>query len=92
MQLYNERSPIHFAENLKTPLLIIHGVNDPRCPLSQASKYREKLLNLGWKEGQEEEKTFEYIVYTDIGHGGFSDQEFRIRSFKAILDFFKRRL
>jgi len=91
-ELYKERSPVNFVENLKAPLLIVHGANDPRCPLSQASVYRDKLLNLGWKEGKEGEKTFEYLVFGDIGHGGYTDQEFRIRSFKVVLDFFKRRL
>ncbi|MCE7740660.1 MAG: prolyl oligopeptidase family serine peptidase, partial [Candidatus Heimdallarchaeota archaeon] len=86
------RSPIHFVENLKTPLLIVHGTHDPRCPITQARIYKDKMLELGWKEGIEGEKTFEYVEHTDIGHGGFTDQEFRIRSFKTILDFFKRRL
>ncbi len=90
--LYNERSPINFVENLDTALLIVHGAHDPRCPITQARIYRDKLLELGWKEGTEGEKTFEYIEHTDIGHGGFTDQTFRIRSFKTILDFFKRRL
>lgn len=90
--LYKERSPIHFVENLKTPLLIVHGTHDPRCPITQARIYKDKMLELGWKEGSEGEKTFEYVEHTDIGHGGFTDQEFRIRSFKTILDFFKRRL
>ncbi|MCE7746982.1 MAG: S9 family peptidase [Candidatus Heimdallarchaeota archaeon] len=90
--LYKERSPIHFVENLKTPLLIVHGTHDPRCPITQARIYKDKMLELGWKEGTEGEKAFEYVEHTDIGHGGFTDQEFRIRSFKTILDFFKRRL
>ncbi len=90
--LYKERSPINFAENLRATLLIVHGTHDPRCPISQARVYKNKLLELGWKEGKDGEKTFEYIEHTDIGHGGFTDQTFRIRSFKTILDFFKRRL
>jgi dipeptidyl aminopeptidase/acylaminoacyl peptidase len=92
LEFYNERSPIHYIENLESPLLIIHGTHDPRCPVTQSRIFKEKLLELGWEEKQEGDKTFEYIEYSDIGHGGFTDQEFRIRSFKAILDFFKRRL
>ncbi len=90
--LYYERSPINFVENLRTPLLITHGTHDPRCSVEQSRLFRDRMLELGWKEGKEGEKTFEYIEYSDIGHGGASDQEFRIRSFTAQLDFFKRRL
>ena len=72
--------------------MIVHGEHDPRCPISQARIFRNKLLGLGWQEGKEGEKTFEYQEYGDIGHGGFADQEFRIRSFKLMLDFFQRRL
>ncbi len=91
-ELYNERSPIHLAKNLKTPLLITHGTHDPRCSVEQSRIFRDALLEFGWKEGKEGDKTFEYIEYSDVGHGGASDQEFRIRSFTAQLDFFKRRL
>lgn len=91
-ELWKDRSSYYFAENLKCPLLIFHGINDPRCPISQARIFKDKLLKLGWKEGKEGEKTFEYQEFSDMGHGGFTDQEFRIRSFKTILDFFKRRL
>jgi len=33
--LYRERSPVTHVENLDAPLLIVHGVNDPRVPVSQ---------------------------------------------------------
>jgi dipeptidyl aminopeptidase/acylaminoacyl peptidase len=90
--LWKDRSGYHFAQNLKCPLLIVHGEHDPRCPISQARIFRKKLLDLGWQEGKEGENTFEYQEYGDIGHGGFTDQEFRSRSFKLMLDFFQRRL
>ncbi len=35
-QLYLERSPIMHVRNFQTPLLIIHGENDVRVPLSQS--------------------------------------------------------
>jgi len=36
--LYLQRSPIMRAKNIKTPLLILHGENDTRVPLSQANE------------------------------------------------------
>ncbi|MFB6253994.1 MAG: prolyl oligopeptidase family serine peptidase, partial [Halobacteriaceae archaeon] len=32
---YRDRSPIEHVENLTAPLYILHGKNDPRCPISQ---------------------------------------------------------
>lgn len=35
---YREHSPIWYAKNIETPLLIIHSENDFRCPISQAEE------------------------------------------------------
>ncbi|MHA1874485.1 MAG: prolyl oligopeptidase family serine peptidase [Candidatus Heimdallarchaeaceae archaeon] len=91
-KLYKERSPINYTQNLMCPLLIIHGKNDPRCPISQARVFIEKLKENGWKEGKKGNKTYEYVEFDDIGHGGYSDPNFRIRTFKAMLDFLDRRM
>jgi dipeptidyl aminopeptidase/acylaminoacyl peptidase len=37
-QFYLERSPITYARNIKTPLLILHGENDLRCSIEQAEQ------------------------------------------------------
>ena len=34
--LQHERSPLTFAERIKTPLLLLHGEQDLRCPLSES--------------------------------------------------------
>ncbi|MHA1114871.1 MAG: S9 family peptidase [Candidatus Heimdallarchaeaceae archaeon] len=91
-KLYEERSPVNYAKDLSCPLLIIHGKNDPRCPISQARVFIEKLKENGWREGKEGNRTYEYIEFGDIGHGGYSDPNFRIRTFKAMLDFIDRRI
>jgi dipeptidyl aminopeptidase/acylaminoacyl peptidase len=84
--LWIERSPITHAKNLKSPLLIVHGVNDPRCPISQARIFRDKLIELGLKEG----KDFEYIELSKEGHGS-TDKEQKIRIFKLMAEFLRQR-
>jgi dipeptidyl aminopeptidase/acylaminoacyl peptidase len=42
-----ELSPISFAANVTTPLLILHGQNDARVPLSQAIGYHRALREHG---------------------------------------------
>ena len=35
---FNRTAPVNNADNLKTPLLVIQGKNDPRVPLSEAEQ------------------------------------------------------
>jgi dipeptidyl aminopeptidase/acylaminoacyl peptidase len=86
--LWYDRSAVNFVENMTSHLLILHGVNDPRCPISQARIFRDRLLELG----KEEDKDFEYVEYEKVGHGGFGDIETRKMSIKAMMDYYKRRL
>lgn len=84
-QLWEERSALNFAHQLKAKLQIVHGVNDPRCPVEQSRIFRDKLLQLGYQEG----KDFEYVEFGDIGHGS-QDIEHKIRWYKLLADFMDR--
>jgi dipeptidyl aminopeptidase/acylaminoacyl peptidase len=85
--LWKERSAINYAGNLQAKLLIVHGANDPRCPVEQARIFRDKLLELGYKEGED----FEYREFADEGHGS-TDIAQKIRAYKLLADFMERRL
>lgn len=87
-ELWEDRSAINFAENMTAKLLILHGTNDPRCPISQARIFRDKLVELGKVEG----KDFEYVEYQEVGHGGFGDIKTRKMTVKAMTEFFKKSL
>jgi dipeptidyl aminopeptidase/acylaminoacyl peptidase len=88
LKLWEDRSALNFAENIKCPILMIHGVHDPRCPVEESRQLRDKLLELGKKEGEE----FEYVEFGEEGHGAMTDMSMRTRDFKIMLDFFNRRL
>ena len=60
-ETYERWSPIEFAENVTTPLLITHGENDLRVPIPQADQYYRQLKKLG--------KTVEFLRYPREGHG-----------------------
>jgi dipeptidyl aminopeptidase/acylaminoacyl peptidase len=83
--LWRERSAINYAENLRAKLFILHGVNDPRCPVDQARIFRNRLLELGRVEGED----FEYIELGEEGHGS-KDIEQKRRIFQLIGDFLER--
>ncbi|MGC1120691.1 MAG: alpha/beta fold hydrolase [Candidatus Methanofastidiosia archaeon] len=44
--LYGDRSPITHVEKLKSPVLIIAGENDSRCPLKPIQEFCEKATQL----------------------------------------------
>ena len=81
-ELYRLRSPITYVENVRVPLMILAGVNDPRCPIRQIDNYLGRLTDLG--------KDHEVLRF-DAGHGSLRTEE-RIRQADAQLDFLARRL
>lgn len=85
--LYRDRSAIHFADRLTAKLLMVHGVNDPRCPVDQARRFRDRLLELGKREGKE----FEYVELGEEGHGS-ADIEQNLRAARTVTSFFERTL
>lgn len=90
--LWRDRSAITHADKLKAKLLIVHGANDPRCPVSQARVFRDRLLALGKREGSGPDDDFEYHEFADEGHGPSGDIQGKIRMFTLLADFVERRL
>lgn len=74
-------SPLNFIENIKAPLFIIHGANDPRVPLSEAEQMHSKLKELG--------REVELVVYQDEGHG-LNKLKNRLDAYPKVADFLGR--
>ena len=55
-----ERSPIRYAKNVRTPILIIHSDQDYRCPLEQGEQWYVALKRLG--------VTTEFVRFTGENH------------------------
>jgi dipeptidyl aminopeptidase/acylaminoacyl peptidase len=60
-EFLREASPLTRIDQVRAPLFIIHGANDPRVPLSEAEQIHAALTS----RGQE----CELLVYPDEGHG-----------------------
>jgi dipeptidyl aminopeptidase/acylaminoacyl peptidase len=60
-EFLREASPLTRIDQLRAPLFIIHGANDPRVPLSEAEQIHAVLT----ARGQE----CELLVYGNEGHG-----------------------
>jgi dipeptidyl aminopeptidase/acylaminoacyl peptidase len=54
-------SPIHRIEDITVPMLIAHGLNDPRVPVGEAMQLAEELQKLG--------RDPETVYFHDEGHG-----------------------
>ncbi|HEX2043529.1 MAG TPA: prolyl oligopeptidase family serine peptidase [Acidimicrobiales bacterium] len=80
--LYVERSPLTYVDRVRTPVLVIAGDNDTRCPIRQVLNYVEALEARG---GEVELYRF------DAGHGSLVVDE-RVRQMAAELDFVLPRL
>jgi dipeptidyl aminopeptidase/acylaminoacyl peptidase len=81
-ELYRERSPITYVDQVETPVLIMVGDNDTRCPLQQVLNYAKRL--------EEQGKSFELDRF-DAGHGALVTDE-RIRQTGLLLDFAARQV
>lgn len=54
-------SPLNRSEAIRAPLLVVHGANDPRVPLSEAQQIHDRVRANGVR--------CELLVYPDEGHG-----------------------
>ncbi len=77
-ELLERISPIHAIEKVRAPLLVIHGTNDPRVPLSEAEQVVEKLRMLG--------RQVQLLVYSDEGHG-IAKLKNRLDAYPKIVEF-----
>ncbi|MCY4344212.1 MAG: S9 family peptidase [Gammaproteobacteria bacterium] len=76
-------SPLFHAENIKTPLLVIQGANDPRVLQVESDEIVAAVRANG--------TPVEYLVFPDEGHG-FSRRENRIAASEAFVGFLGKHL
>lgn len=82
-ELLRERSPISYVDQVRAPLLIIQGANDPRVVKGESDQIVERLAALG--------RTVEYLVFDDEGHG-FTKTANYLRAMRATAEWLERYL
>lgn len=80
---YERSSPLTFADSLKKPLLILHGMVDDNVFFQDAAQLVTKLIRAG--------KDFELMAYPVEGHA-FTEPENWYDEYRRIDDFFDRHL
>jgi dipeptidyl aminopeptidase/acylaminoacyl peptidase len=82
-EMLEKQSPLNSAKNIKAPLFVVQGANDPRVKKAEADQIVVALRDLG--------RQVEYIVAPDEGHG-FAGKENRIAMYTAMEQFFSKYL
>jgi prolyl oligopeptidase PreP (S9A serine peptidase family) len=72
-------SPLFHAHNIRRPLIVLQGANDPRVLQVESDEIVEAVRASNGVP-------VEYIVFPDEGHG-FVNRENEIRGYRAIADF-----
>lgn len=76
-------SPIHKAHLIKTPLLVVHGENDPRVPVGEARQILAAVVANGG--------IVDSLIFADEGHGS-GKRVNTIREYRKQVEFFDRHL
>lgn len=82
-KIYEADSPITYIHQVKAPLLVLQGENDPRVPKEEAQQVVDSLK----KDG----KTVDVHYYPNEGHG-FEKRENRIDAIRRMVAWFEKYL
>ena len=80
-ELYQKADVLLQVDKIKTPLLIMHGENDPQVPPFESAQFTRALKEHG--------KTFFYYTYPGELHG-FSQRDHRLDAWKKQLAFLNK--
>lgn len=76
-----EVSPVAAVDNIKGPLMVIHGANDARVPVSEAEQLVDYL--------REREVEVNYLRYEDEGHG-LQKRKNKLDCYPQVISFVKK--
>jgi dipeptidyl aminopeptidase/acylaminoacyl peptidase len=82
-QVYQDTSPLKYVANIKAPLLVLQGENDPRVPKEETDQIVDMLKKRG--------NVVDVHYYAAEGHG-FAKRENQIDAIHRTLDWFAKYL
>lgn len=80
-ELYAERSPSTYLQDIQTPVLILHGEGDPNTFIANSQEMYQALRLLG--------RTVEYVHYPREGHG-LGEPQHRLDELRRCLAWFDK--
>ncbi len=82
-EVLKKLSPITYVDQVKSPLMIIQGANDPRVPVGEAIQMHELMQKKNIKS--------QLIIFANEGHGS-AKKENQILEIGNTIEFFKKHL
>ena len=82
-EFLREISPLTHAENIRAPLLIVHGENDSRVPVGEARQIAEAVRSRGGEA--------ETLIFPDEGHG-VAKLDNRLTYYRKMVEFLDKHL
>ena len=83
IDFYTQNSPIATAENINVPLLVMHGANDPRDPVTESDRLVEAVRSTG--------QQVRYMRFKDEGHS-LKKRGNRVRFYTTVSSFLNEHL
>lgn len=86
IETYLEHSALTYAPEVQTPVLLLHGESDVRCPIEQSEQYFVALKRLG--------KEVEFVRFPGCSHGFTRDGHpvLRLEYLNRVLAWFRKHL
>jgi dipeptidyl aminopeptidase/acylaminoacyl peptidase len=78
---FEKFSPLNYVDKVKTPVILLHGIDDPYVPLGQYLQFYRALKDHG--------KEVQLLMFPREGHG-FSETEHVKRSMNEIFNWFSK--
>jgi len=82
-QVYEQRSPMTFIKNVRTPTLVLHGEADLRVPISQSYEFYQGLRDMGVET--------RFVIYPREPHG-IGESAHQIDVLQRVLEWYKTHL
>jgi dipeptidyl aminopeptidase/acylaminoacyl peptidase len=80
-EFFRQISPLSYADRIRSPLMVVHGANDPRVPVAEADQIVRAVRQRGGD--------VEYLRFPDEGHG-IAKLANRVTAYQRIARFLDR--
>ena len=80
-EFFRRISPLTYADSIRSPLMVVHGANDPRVPVAEADQIVRAVRH---RKGD-----VEYLRFPDEGHG-IARLQNRITAYQRVARFLDR--